>query len=130
MKNSWVQLLVFLSCVAFSSGCALFVVGGAAAVGAGSYAYVNGESKEAEAAGLDKTWNATLAATKEMQLAVISQRKDAFSGEVTARTADDKKVVISLKRLSESNTELRVRVGTFGDEAMSRTITGKIRGKL
>ncbi len=130
MKNSRVQILLLALLLAGASGCAVVLVGGAVAAGAGSYAYVNGESKETEAASLERTWNAALATLKEMQFQITNQAKDAFSGEATARSAEDKKVVVSLKRLSESTTEVRVRIGTFGDEAMSRMIIEKIRAKL
>ena len=131
MQNHWIKiLLVALLLGLGSTGCVLFVVGGAAAAGVGTYAYVNGESKETEAASLDKTWAAAQATMKEMEFPVITQQKDAFSGELTARNAADKKITISLKRLSDHATEVRVRVATFGDEALSRLVIDKIRGRL
>jgi hypothetical protein len=130
MRIQSLKVLVLAGLLALGgSGCVLFVAG-AVAAGVGTYAYINGESKENEAASLDRTWNATQAAMKDMQFAVITQAKDAWSGELTARNSADKKITISLKRLSETVTEIRVRVGTFGDEAQSRMILEKIRNHL
>lgn len=112
------------------TGCALLLVGGGAAAGVGGYAYVKGELKATEKASLDKVWDASLAAMQELQFAVTAQAKDALTGELTARTAQDKKVTIQLKALPDSSTEIKVRVGTFGDEALSLVIMDKIKKHL
>jgi hypothetical protein len=109
-------------------GCVAVVVGGAAAVG--TYAYVNGESKATVAYDLDKTWNATQGAMSDLQFPVISKKKDALEAELVARNASDKKIAIHLKRLSDTATEIRVRVGTFGDEGLSHMILDKINKHL
>ena len=111
-------------------GCALVVVGGAAAAGVGGYAYVKGEVKTTESATLNKAWDATLAAMKDLEYPVISQGKDALSAEVTVRNASDTKITIKLAKAFETTTEIRIRVGTFGDEALSRTILEKIKKHL
>jgi len=130
MKNKWLMILLLTSLLAAGAGCAVLVVGGAAAAGAGGYAYVNGESKATEAASLDRTWNATLAAMKDLEFPVTSQRKDALQAELTARNASDKKIAIQLKKVSDSATEIHIRVGTFGDETVSRVIFDKINKAL
>jgi hypothetical protein len=112
------------------NGCALFVVGGAAAAGAGGYAYIKGEAKSTEGSSLDKTWNATLTAMKELEFPIIKQGKDAIAGELTARNATGKDIHIYEKKLSDTATEISIRVGTFGDEALSRTILMKIKSHL
>ena len=113
-----------------TSGCALFVVGAAAGAGAAGYAYVSGELKSTESASLERTRSAALAAMKDLQFVVTSQSKDALEAEVTARNSSDKKITIKLKKISEAATELRIRVGTFGDEPLSRVILEKIRKHL
>jgi Protein of unknown function (DUF3568) len=49
---------------------------------------------------------------------------------LTARNASDKRIVVHLKKMSDTVTEIRVRVGTFGDEALSRVILDKINQHL
>lgn len=112
------------------TGCAVLLIGGGAAAGVGGYAYVKGELKAVEKPSLDKVWDASLAAMQDLQFAVTSQAKDALTGKLVARTAQDKKVTVELKALPDGNTEIRVRVGTFGDEALSLVILDKIKKHL
>ena len=112
------------------TGCALVLIGGGAAAGIGGYAYVKGELKAVEKNSLDKVWEASLAAMQDLEFPVTSQSKDALTGKLTARTAKDKKVSIELKALPDSSTEIKVRVGTFGDEALSLVIMDKIKKHL
>lgn len=112
-----------------SSGCAAVVVGGAA--GVGTYAYIKGELKVTENASLDRCWSASQGAMKDLEFTVTTPlQKDALTARLAARTAMDKKVEISLTKLTDSTTEIRIRVGTFGDENLSRTIIQKIEKRL
>jgi len=114
--------------MALTAGCVAVAVG--AAAGVGSYAYVSGVLKSTESASLDRTWSATQGAVKDLEFPVISQRKDALQAELIARTASDKKVSIKLKKVSDTATEVRIRVGTFGDESMSLAVLEKIKNRL
>ena len=122
---------IFLIALAFSTaGCLLFAAGAAAGAGVAGYKYGKGELKATEPAPLDRTWDATLAAAQDMSLPVVSQSKDTLQSHLISRTANDKKVDIDLKKLSDTTTEVSIRVGTFGDEAMSHTILDAIRKRL
>ena len=112
------------------TGCAVLLIGGGVAAGIGGYAYVRGELKVTENASLDLVWDAALAAMKELEFPVTSQKKDSLTAELIARTARDKKVHLALKGLSDNSTELKIRVGAFGDEALSLTIQERIKKKL
>lgn len=113
---------------ALSTGCALLLVG--AAIGAGTVAYVSGELRAADEVTMDRAWSATLGAMSELQFKVTTQQKDALAGQIVARRADDTKIEIRLKRQSDRVTEFRIRVGTFGDEALSRYILDKIKARF
>ena len=126
--GSLLKLCASLLVVALLSGCAAVIIGGAA--GAGTYAYVKGELKATENASLDRVWNASLSALSELEFTVTTRQKDALQGRLVARTASDKRVEIDLKKLSENQTEIRVRVGTFGDEDLSKLIIQKIERGL
>src|SRR5947207_352279 len=89
---------MILALAVVSSGCAVLLVGGAAAAGAGTYAYVAGELRSSEAVDLDKAWNATQAAMKDMEFAVTEKEKDGVSAKLTARGAGDKKIVVLLQK--------------------------------
>lgn len=114
--------------LALTAGCVAVAVG--AAAGAGTYAYVSGVLKSTESASLDRTWTAAQGALKELEFPIISRQKDALEAELVARTSSDKKITIKLKKLSDTATEVRIRVGTFGDESMSLAVLEKIRKRL
>ena len=126
--KSLLTLLATTITVLLLTGCVALVVGGAA--GVGTYAYVKGELKVNESASLDRCWSASQGAMKDLQFTVTTQNKDALSGQLIAHTAMDKKIEIYLKKVSDNLTEVRVRVGTFGDEDMSRVIIQKIEKRL
>lgn len=123
-------MVSLLALVALGAGCAVVAVGAAAGAGAAGYAYVSGVLVSTESATLDRAWDATLAAMKDLQFPITSQRKDALQASLVARNAFDKKISIKLKKVSEQSTEVRIRVGTFGDETASRAILEKIKKRL
>ena len=120
----WLMTIILSAGILMNSGCAL-LVGGAA--GAGTVAYLKGELKTNEDVPIDKLWNATQAAIKEMGFAVKTEEKDALSAKLVALTADDKTININLKKRNDYLTEISIRVGTFGDESLSKKILEEIK---
>jgi hypothetical protein len=112
------------------TGCVLVAVGVVAVAGAGGWQWYKGEIKAIEQAPLDKCWNATLAAMKDLEYPVTYKAKDALAAELKAVNSSGKTIDINLKKLDNNSTEIRVRVGTFGDEPLSRTIIGKIEDHI
>ena len=124
-------LITFLGIILLSSsGCAAvaLLIGGS--VGAGAVAYVMGELKSTEEASLDSTWQAAQKAIEELEFLVTSKQKDAISAKLIARGATDKKIELILKKVSEDLTEVRIRVGIFGDESLSRLVLEKLKNHL
>ena len=108
------SMTIIIGAVAMSAlllqGCAALVVGGvAAAAGAGAVVYKHGELKSTESVSIDRAW----AATEKP----VSSTKDALGAKYEGMGAADKRVVVSLKSKDEKVTEVRIRVGTLGDEA-------------
>jgi hypothetical protein len=130
MKTKLMIVLLMASVLAFGNGCLLLGLGAAAGAGAGGYAWVNGEITTTESASLNQTWNATLAAMKDLEFPVTDQAKDALEANLTARNASNTSISIKLKNLSNASTEIRIRVGTFGDKSLSCTILNKINSRL
>ncbi len=110
------------------SGCVAAVVGGAAAgAGAGTVAYIKGELRAMEPVSFDRAWSASKGALDSMDFVITEEDRDAVKGKLLALGVDNKKVRISLKRESAKVTRVNIRVGTFGDETVSRFILEKIR---
>jgi len=130
-KQAVILILMLVVSPLILTGClAAAAVGGGAAAGAGTIAYIKGELKSTEGYSIDRTWTATVAAIDELQFIVINKVKDAVSAELKAQTADNKTVNIELKRIADNLTEIKIRVDTFGDEALSRYILNKIQANL
>ncbi len=121
--------LIMIVLLGFTGGCAALLIGGGAAVGAGTVAYVRGELKATDEVSLDTAWNAAEDAMKDLQFIVVDQHKDALQAKLKARTATDRRVVILLKKQGERLTDIRIRVGTFGDQSLSRLILDKIKAR-
>jgi hypothetical protein len=119
--------MMLAAVLALGSGCALFVVGAAAGAGVGTYAYVDGELKSTETVAYETACTATLAGLKDLGFAIVEDKKDALTDKITARSTADKKVYITLTKQSPTATEIRIRVGTFGDQTQSEQILGKIK---
>lgn len=129
----WVALgLLAAACGSALTGCTLALVGAGAAAGAGAVAYSTGELRGNLDASLDRTWSATQRAVGQFEFKVDSTQtaKDALSARMKATTANRKDIAIRLTQVSEKVTEVRIRVDTFGDEALSRSVFEKIRSNL
>lgn len=110
----------------FQTGCVAVAVG----AGAGAVAYIRGELSGDVAYGMKRTLAASNEAVQELGFAKVSERSDALTGTIVARTADDKKVEIRLERLTDTTTKVKIRVGVFGDQAISMQVWDRIKEGL
>jgi hypothetical protein len=132
MKRALSTVVAIASVLVFSSGCVVPVVliGAGAAGGVGSYAYINGQVDATVSATYERTWAATISALKELEFPITSQTKDNWQGQIAAKNASGKAVRIKIKKISDSAAEMQIRVGTFGDEALSHVILSKVQKYL
>ena len=113
-----------------STGCAVLLVGGAAAAGAGTVAYIRGDLKATLDGTLERATAAARAALEDLAMPLTAEESDGVSAKLTARARGDKKVSVVIKKVTGTTTEVRIRVGTWGDEATSREILGGIEKRL
>ena len=124
----WGVVLAGATSVAvMQSGCLLVAAG---AAGAGTVAYVRGELTAALSNGYESVVRASNRAIDGLQFKKISEAKDALKAVLIARTADDKKVEITITKESDALTKVEIRVGVFGDERLSLTVLDKIKARL
>ena len=109
------------------TGCVAVVAG---AAGAGTVAWVQGRLEAVLDANYEKAVTAANLAIKQFQFSKISEKKDALTAILIARTAEDKKVEIKVSKVGDQTSKVRIRVGFFGDEALSLTILDKIKTNL
>ncbi|MDA2917924.1 DUF3568 domain-containing protein [Desulfobacterota bacterium AH_259_B03_O07] len=129
--KKWVLLGLIAVVPLLNQGCWAAAAGTVGvAAGAGTIAYIKGELKATEAYSVPDVWIATEKAVDEMQLIVTEKEHDVTAGRLDAYTADNQKVRISLKRHGDNITEITIRIGTLGDQELSRFILSKIQKNL
>ncbi len=127
----WLLILGLVFAFAGTAGCGAALLAGAAGGAAvGGTAYVKGEHSQVHNAGLDRTWTATLAALEQMNIRVDQSSKDALGGNIAAKRADGTDVTIKEEPTGGDNTQVKIRVGTFGDRAASEAIQEQIAARL
>jgi hypothetical protein len=107
-----------------NTGCAVALIGAGAA---GTMAYIGGDLEATEPYDVEKVYQASQVAIRELGLARISQSQDVLGAQIIARDALDKKITIKIKYHTEYSTKLSIRVAMFGSEEKSRHIYLKIR---
>ena len=112
-----------------ATGCAVFLVG-AAGAGAAGIAYVTGDLETHVGEDPRAVARASEAALKGLDIHVISTKASALDSLVVGRTDTDAKVTVTGKLTESGQTKVSIRVGVFGDEAMSRRILAQIRTHL
>ena len=123
----WLVAGAMLGAVALSSGCVAVVAG----AGAGAaVAYVRGDLDATVMGGFEKAVRAANGAILDLKFAKVSERKDALQAIIIARNAADKKIEIRVDQLGEKDSRVKIRVGVFGDEALSVAILDKIKANL
>jgi hypothetical protein len=110
-----------------SGGCLAVAAAGAAGAGV---AYMMGDLKATVDASPTQVVRAAEGALDEMGITVVSSSGDDLEGTVTARTARDRRVRIDVKRETPTTSGVSIRIGTFGDEALSREIYDQLRQRL
>ena len=114
-----------LSAIVMTSGCLI-----AAAGAAGGVLYAKGDLETTLAATPIKIAAATEKAFREMKISKTSAVSSDLDAEIIGRTATDKKVTVISKIKGEKLSSISIRVGTFGDEDLSRVIFDKIKKNL
>jgi hypothetical protein len=79
---------------------------------------------------LDRTVKATTKALKNLQFAAVVTKADALSGIVSAKTARDEKIEVTITSVTAVQTRLDIRVGAFGDKPVSQRILSEILQQL
>lgn len=111
-----------------SAGCFALVVG--AAAGAGGYAWVKGALIKEFEVPAKQLSDVSIRAIKQLGMPLEEEKADHLSGYIRSKTADNQKVIINVKALTEKKSELKIRVGVFGDQAKSEMILNAVQKNL
>ena len=125
-----VYLLIALACLA-NAGCLAALVGaGAAAGGAGGYAYYKGNVCQSYPAARDDAWFAAHAALADLGMPIVEENQ--AKGVIVSKTGDGDKVHVHVQALANRvpadgpATRVGVRVAFFGDHDVSQRILAQI----
>lgn len=110
-----------------SAGCVALAAAGAATAGV---VWVRGALETHVERDITRVHRAAQETLRELEFAVVTDRKSGVDAEVVARTALDKKVTVTLRQITPNTTKISIRVGLMGDEAMSNMILERLRAKL
>ncbi|HKJ91081.1 MAG TPA: DUF3568 family protein [Oceanipulchritudo sp.] len=127
MKASQIPFLVILLILPVLQGCVAVVAAGGAA---GGVAYVRGELRTLLEEEVEAVNEAVVEAGDSLGLKRISAEGDRMSGKYVYRNAQDEKITITTTSETSETTELRIRIGLFGDQQKSQFILREIRKEL
>ncbi len=121
-------LAALTAVVAASNGCgALLLLGGA---GTSAIAFATGELRSREPSPLARLDAACATAVDVLSYDAVETERDANQIRWRARTAAGDPVDIRLVAKGPDATEVRIRIGVFGDEAKSRLVLEEIHQAL
>jgi|TARA_B100000959_G_scaffold254862_1_gene286823 hypothetical protein len=112
--------------VVFQAGC---LVVGAVGAGAGTAMYVRGDLETTSSKPVAEVYSVVEQACKDLEFEIYKHEQKPFSGLIVANS-DFGKVAFTMKGKSPTETELSIRVGTFGDKGASELIFAKLKPKL
>ena len=127
--NIMCKMLLLLVASAHFTGCVAIVAGvGGAAIGGTAYAM--GDLAVLVDASPEHLERAIKKGGRDMDLQYIHGSGDVRSGSYLFRDTNDQKITVTDKTMSPVYYELSIRVGTFGDEAMSQSLNQAIQKHL
>lgn len=120
-------LTTLFSLLPLASGCGALLVGGA---GTSAIAFATGELRTTEPTAIAELDAACATAVDVLGYDEIETERDGERIRWRARTAAGDPVDIRLLTRGPTSTELRIRIGVFGDEAKSRLVLEQIHQAL
>jgi len=126
MQTRFAFAALALALAASSSGC----VAAAAGAGAAGAAYVMGSLDASLPANPERIVEASKGVLQDSDIHVLESDATNIDGSVVGRTALDRRVEITVKRVDEKQSKISIRVGTFGDRDVSQDLLDRIRARV
>ena len=124
----WGNIFIAFLMVIVMAGCVPLMIG--AAAGLGGAAYVKGALETRIDNSVKEVHEASLAGLKDLGLFVFDDDLTRHSAVINAEFENGEKVRIEVKALTEYVSELKIRVGFFGDETKSFFVLDAIQKNL
>jgi hypothetical protein len=123
-------VLIMIAAAALMSGCGALLVGAAAGGAAAGALYYQGELKADLEATPPQVIAATERAFRDLIWAKESANASQADGLATARTATGRAVKVTVVMKTPQVSSIGIRIGTFGDENLSRLLFDRIQAFL
>ncbi len=120
-------------CLALLPGCAapvVVVTAGVSALQVGTAAFINGEIEAAFAKPMPEMFVASEGALNDLKFPIRRSKLDEYNAYVYSNETQRRRIEIDLEKKSDTVTKINIRVGFFGDQAMSRLILATIQARL
>jgi len=111
-------------------GCAAALVGAGGVAGVGTYSYIKGELRVTYAQSYDKVVSATEKAIKDLGFTIKEESKDKLRCRIKAEMADGTGVKLAVDKESNQITQLRIKVGWWGNKNLSIQIMRAIEKRM
>ena len=108
------------------AGC---LVVGALGAGAGTAIYARGDLETKSSKPVAEVYSIVEKTCKDLRFEIYKQEQKVFAGLIVANS-DFGKVAFTMKSKSPTETELSIRVGTFGDKGASELILARLKPNL
>lgn len=126
----WLRLLAPLAIPFTLSACFLLVPAGLVALGAGGMAWYKGVLHAEIDQPITRVHRAAAAALLDLGVRVESNELKRTSSYLDGDMPDGKRVSVKLNEVGAKKTRLRIRVGMWGDQAVSRKLLVQIKKHL
>jgi hypothetical protein len=118
-------ILAILISIVLTSCAPVALIGGAA-LGVGGYKFYDGQLIVIYPATLEKTFDASISAMENLEYQIYERQRKLTTGKIVTTGSIKDQIKLSFISHSLEETELSIRVGLLGDEAMSNKIKDKI----
>ena len=118
---------LFVVLALWLTGCAAAVVGGAAG---GAVLFNKGELTSVEQAPVDRVYRASLDAVNKLNLDTVEKSSDTLKAKILAKEKNGDNVNINIEQKPNNLTELKIKIGTTGNEDRARTVLAQIQQEL
>jgi len=117
MRKNWrLKVAGLLLGLLLTAGCVETVLLGAGAAAAiGTYKWIEGTMEKDYPRPMQETWNATLAAAKDLNLKVATQQYNPMDARIEAIQPPDTNVTVQLLARPNQITTVKVRFGMLGN---------------
>jgi hypothetical protein len=126
LSKSVVALAVAAVSVFGNTGCAVLLIGAAV----GTAVYLEGDLESQLNTDIYGAVNATNQASEDLNLVPVSRTGDANEAMLIATDPEGRKVTIKLRPSGQRVTEIKIRVGSGGNEGASRRILNQIQRRV